>query len=107
MTGGEHRTDKDNSVYRIVFKEAKIFHFLCRGVVGPGEKHLIASLGENTFNSGSDPADGFRIDLRDDHAHQACLFGTKHTRLCGWLVSGLFDDFTDLFFFFFTDVAAV
>ena len=107
MTGGEHRTDKDNSVYRIVFKEAKIFHFLCRGVVGPGEKHLIASLGENTFNACCDPADGFGIDLWNDHTHQACFFGAKHTCLGGWLVAGLLDHLTDLFFFLFTDVAAV
>ena len=107
MTGSKHGADKDNSVHRIVFKEAKIFHFLCRCVVRSGEKHLIASLGENTFNACCDPADGFGIDLRDDHAHQAGLFGTKHTRLGGWLVAGLFDDFTDLFFFLFTDVAAV
>ena len=103
----DHRSHKNNPVYRIILEQTHILYFLRRCIIRSGKQHLVIPLRKNLFDSCRNPADGFWINLWYNHPDQTRFLGSKHTRLRRWLIAGLINYFLNLFFLLVTDVSAV
>ena len=103
----DHRTHKNNPVYRIILEQTHIFYFLHRCIIRSCKQHLVITLWKNFFNSSCDPADWFRVNLRHNHTDQTRFLCPEHTRLRRRLISRLFDHFFNLFFLLVTYISTI
>ena len=107
VLSGNHGTDENNPVNRIIFKDLHVHHFFVRLVIRAGKKHVIAPFRKDLAYAFCNPADGLGIDLRNHHAHETGLLSPERPGLHGRLISGFLNNFFNPLLLLAADISSV